>query len=48
MKTLDIIETDLTKNPIIQKDFKTELHDYRRKGNQLYYNLGTMSAVMPP
>ena len=40
MKTLDIIETDLIKNPIIQKDFAGELYDYRRKGNQLFYNLG--------
>jgi hypothetical protein len=39
-KTLDVIETDLTKNPFIQKDFAKELQDFRRKGNQLFYNLG--------
>jgi phage terminase large subunit-like protein len=39
-KTLDVIEADLTKNPYIQKDFADELQDFRRKGNQLFYNLG--------
>ncbi len=39
-KTLDVIETDLTKNPRIQHDFAGELQGFRRKGNQLYYNLG--------
>jgi len=39
MKTLNIIETDLKKNTLIQYDFKGELQDYHRKGNQLYYNL---------
>ena len=39
-KTLDVIETDLTKNTRIQQDFALELQGFRRKGNQLYYNLG--------
>ena len=39
-KTLDVIETDLTKNTRIQHDFALELQAFRRKGNQLYYNLG--------
>jgi predicted phage terminase large subunit-like protein len=39
-KTLDMIETDLTKNPRIQHDFAEELEGFRRKGNQLFYNLG--------
>lgn len=40
VKTLDVIEADLTKNPYIQHDFAGELQDFRRKGNQLFYNLG--------
>jgi len=40
IKTLDVIETDLTKNPYIQQDFADELKDFRRKGNKLFYNLG--------
>lgn len=39
-KTLDVIETDLKNNPLIQQDFASELQDFRRKDNQLFYNLG--------
>lgn len=39
IKTLDLIEADLTKNPYIQKDFAGELQDFRRRDNQLFYNM---------
>lgn len=38
-KTLDTIHDDLTKNPLIQADFKQELSDYRKVGNQIFFNM---------
>lgn len=38
-KTLDAIHSDLTKNPLIQADFKQELSDYRKVGNQIFFNM---------
>lgn len=38
MKTLDLIEHDLTHNPRIRKDYHDELQDYQRKGNMLFFN----------
>lgn len=36
-KSLDLIETDLTRNPRIQHDFEAELSSYRRKDNMLFF-----------
>lgn len=38
-KTLDWIHKDLTKNPLIKADFKQELSDYRKAGNQIFFNM---------
>lgn len=37
-KTLDLIETDLTQNSKIRRDYGPELQDYRRKDNMLFFN----------
>jgi predicted phage terminase large subunit-like protein len=35
---LDVIENDLTKNPLIQRDFAHEVSSFNRKGNQIWCN----------
>lgn len=37
-KSLQVIKKDLTKNKLIQRDFKEELKDLHGGGNQLFYN----------
>ncbi len=43
-KSLDLIETDLTRNPLIQRDFREELSSYRRKDNMLFFQPHRSSA----